>query len=56
MPQDRTKDLRTALQAALEYIDALPADTVAALPGMPGFDRDWVDELLAAPATPEDDL
>lgn len=29
-----------ALEAALEWIDAVPVDTP--LPAMPGFDRDWV--------------
>lgn len=33
-------ELLEALEAALEWIDAVPADTV--LPAMPGFDRDWV--------------
>lgn len=33
-----------ALEAALEWIDAVPQDTE--LPTMPGFDRDWVDNIL----------
>lgn len=33
-------------RAALEYIDALPSDVVAALPAMPGFDRDWANNVL----------
>lgn len=48
-------------RAALDYIDALPSDVVAALPTMPGFDRDWAENVLAgavvkpsaAIATPE---
>ncbi|MBQ5183510.1 hypothetical protein B5M10_18625 [Pluralibacter gergoviae] len=32
-------------KAALEWIDAVPSDTV--LPAMPGFDRDEVNELIA---------
>lgn len=37
-------EVRDALRAALEWIDALPADL--ALPAMPGFDRDWVEGVL----------
>lgn len=33
-------------RAALDWIDALPADVVARLPAMPGFDRDAAEELL----------
>ncbi|AXN57833.1 hypothetical protein [Acinetobacter phage ABPH49] len=33
-----------ALEAALEWIDAVPQDTP--LPTMPGFDRDWVNAVL----------
>jgi len=33
--------------AALDYIDALPPDVVASLPAMPGFDRDWAENVLA---------
>lgn len=33
------------LEAALEWIDAVPKDTP--LPVMPGFDRDWANTLLA---------
>ena len=29
-----------------DYIDALPAMSFAALPVMPGFDRDWADEVI----------
>lgn len=39
-------ELRAALGAALDYIDALPSDLE--LPAMPGFDRDWADGLLHA--------
>lgn len=42
--QNLQKSLLDALLAALEYIDALPKDLV--LPAMPGFDRDWVDNIL----------
>jgi hypothetical protein len=37
-------DLLSALAAALEWIDAVPPETV--LPTMPGFDRDDVNALL----------
>lgn len=43
-------DLQTALGAALEFIDALPADIT--LPAMPGFDRDWVESLLKTTTKP----
>ena len=36
--------LSEALKWALEWIDAVPQDTL--LPGMPGFDRDYVNSLL----------
>jgi len=42
----REQRLLAALEAALEYIDAIPSDTAAAFPAMPGFDRDDVDELV----------
>lgn len=38
-------ELLEALQMALEWIDAVPSDTV--LPTMPGFDRDEVNNLIA---------
>ncbi|URC22224.1 hypothetical protein CHUUTOTORO_01390 [Serratia phage vB_SmaM-ChuuTotoro] len=37
-------ELVEALEATLEWIDAVPQDTE--LPTMPGFDRDWVDNIL----------
>lgn len=37
-------------RAALDYIDALPREIVAALPAMPGFDRDWADSVLQGKA------
>lgn len=42
-------DLREALRAAIEWIDAIPPEIVASLPVMPGFDRDWLDEIAALP-------
>lgn len=44
---DQVDALAEALRWALEYIDAVPLATAAALPTMPGFDRDYVNELLA---------
>lgn len=41
---EREKELLYWLQAALEWIDAVPSDTQ--LPAMPGFDRDVVDSLI----------
>jgi hypothetical protein len=38
-------DLVNALEASLEWIDAVPADMP--LPTMPGFDRDHVNDVLA---------
>ncbi len=37
-------------RAALNYIDAIPAEVAARLPAMPGFDRDWAESVLAAVA------
>ncbi len=34
-------------RTALDYIDAIPKDVVATLPAMPGFDRDWAENVLA---------
>lgn len=34
-------------RAALDYIDTLPDEVVAALPAMPGFDRDWAENVIA---------
>lgn len=39
-------ELLAALSDALEWIDAVPSDMP--LPAMPGFDRDAVNELIAA--------
>lgn len=39
-------ELLEVAKAMREYIDALPADVVASLPVMPGFDRDWADEVI----------
>ena len=41
---EREKELLYFLQAALDWIDAVPEDTQ--LPAMPGFDRDVVDNLI----------
>lgn len=38
-------ELLEALQAAMEWIDAVPQDIQ--LPTMPGFNRDWVDGIIA---------
>ncbi len=41
---ERSDKLKEALTWALAWIDAVPED--ALLPAMPGFDRDYVNELL----------
>lgn len=46
MPSSRELELVEMLQAALEWIDAVPSETVASLPAMPGFDRDEVDAKI----------
>lgn len=43
--RDAAPDLLEALRAALEWIDAVPPETV--LPTMPGFDRDDVNIIIA---------
>lgn len=40
----KIEELRSVVTALLEWIDAVPKDTV--LPSMPGVDRDWVDSVL----------
>jgi len=37
-------ELLEVLQAAIEWIDSVPADTT--LPTMPGFDRDWANSVI----------
>lgn len=46
MATARELELLDALEATLEWIDAVPQETV--LPVMPGFDRDWVNGLVEA--------
>jgi len=38
-------ELLELAEAALEWIDSVPQDTE--LPAMPGFDRDWAENVLA---------
>lgn len=45
-------DVSAVARAALQYIDALSSEVVATLPAMPGFDRDWADEVLALATSP----
>lgn len=35
----------TALRTSLKFIDSVPSD--APLPAMPGFDRDWMESMMA---------
>lgn len=46
-------DVSAVARAALQYIDALPSELVSTLPAMPGFDRDWADEVLALATSPD---
>lgn len=48
MTQTPTTELLSVVRAMRDYIDALPSDVVASLPTMPGFDRDWADEVIEA--------
>ena len=41
LKNDNLKEVAIAMR---EWIDAVPADIV--LPTMPGFDRDWADEII----------
>ncbi|CAI0911343.1 hypothetical protein [Serratia quinivorans] len=48
MTKTLTTELLSVARAMRDYIDALPSDVVASLPTMPGFDRDWADEVIEA--------
>ena len=41
---EKLNSLREVAKAMREWIDAVPNDTV--LPAMPGFDRDWADDII----------
>lgn len=41
---EKLNSLREVVEAMREWIDAVPNDTV--LPAMPGFDRDWADDII----------
>lgn len=43
----RADELKAVAEAALAWIDAVPAEVRESLPAMPGFDRDWADETIA---------
>lgn len=43
-------EIITVAKAMREWIDAIPKDVVASLPAMPGFDRDWADEVISSVA------
>lgn len=45
--EGKIEELRSVATALLEWIDAVPKDTV--LPAMPGIDRDWVEKVIHAP-------
>lgn len=42
------KQLWYLVQSQHDYIMALPADVVASLPAMPGFDGEWAEEVKSA--------
>ncbi|CAI1169689.1 Uncharacterised protein [Serratia liquefaciens] len=48
MTKTLTTELLSVARAMRDYIDALPSYVVASLPTMPGFDRDWADEVIEA--------
>lgn len=50
---EENKKLRECLSWALEWIDAVPDDTI--LPTMPGFDRDYVNNILMSTEENQDD-
>jgi hypothetical protein len=50
---EREAKLAQALRWALEWIDAVPDDVT--LPGMPGFDRDYVNGLLEGQTNEQED-
>jgi len=41
------ENLKECLSWALEYIDAIPSESAAKFPTMPGFDRDYVSNILS---------
>ena len=48
----KQNELLEVAKAMRDYIDALPTDVVAALPVMPGFDRDWPTKSFTKPNPP----
>lgn len=44
-------EIVTVAKLMREWIDAIPEDVVASLPAMPGFDRDWADEVISSTKT-----
>lgn len=44
--QDVARELLAVARAMRDWIDAVPA--TAELPAMPGFDRDWADQVIEA--------
>ena len=47
-------ELRQVAKAAIAYIDAIPKDIGDALPAMPGFDRDWAEDVIAKASEGDD--
>lgn len=46
-PAANVPEITKVAKAMREWIDAIPKDVVASLPAMPGFDRDWADEIIS---------
>ncbi len=44
--KNEIEDLVKVVKAALEYIDAIPKEIADSFPAMPGFDRDWAEEVI----------
>ncbi len=41
------KDMVWVIEAAFDYIDAIPDEAASRFPAMPGFDREFANEVLA---------
>lgn len=44
--RSRQNDLLQVAEAALDYIDAIPDSVAANFQTMPGFDREWANEVI----------
>lgn len=46
--KNKIEDLAEVAKAALEYIDGIPTEVADAFPTIPGFDRDWAEEVISS--------